>query len=66
MDPADLAVTVDRLYTAWERAEARAREVAPGSPEAAERLAGADELWKAYEEALAQAVGRGALRPSKT
>ena len=65
MDPFDPAVTVDRLYRAWQRAEQRAREVAPDSAEAAERLAGADELWNAYEAALAKAVGRGALRPSR-
>jgi hypothetical protein len=65
MDPFDPAVTVDRLYTAWQRAEQRARELPPGSPEAAERLAGVDELWEAYERALGKAVGRGGLRPSK-
>jgi hypothetical protein len=65
MDPFDPAITVDRLYSAWERAEKRAREVPPDSPEAAERLAGVDELWEAYEAALARAVGRGLLRSSK-
>ena len=53
---------VDRLYGAWQRAEKRAREAAPGSMEAAERSVGVDQLWEAYEEALAKAVGRGSLR----
>jgi hypothetical protein len=53
---------VERLYAAWQRAEKRAREAAPGSLEAAERAVGVDQLWEAYEEALAKAVGRGSLR----
>jgi hypothetical protein len=62
MDPFDPAVTVDRLYAAWQRAEKRAREVPPDSPEAAERLIGAEEIWKGYEQALAKAIGRGSFR----
>jgi hypothetical protein len=38
MDPFDPAVTVERLYAAWERAENRYRELPPGSPEAAAAL----------------------------
>jgi hypothetical protein len=53
---------VDRLYAAWQRAEKRAREAVPASLEAAERVVGADQLWEAYEAALAKAVGRGSLR----
>ncbi|MGH2464391.1 MAG: hypothetical protein ACRDGI_02935 [Candidatus Limnocylindrales bacterium] len=58
-------MTVERLYSAWQRAEKRAREVPPDGPEAAERLVGVNELWEAYERALANAIGRGALRPAK-
>ena len=65
MDPFDPTVTLDRLYAAWQRAEKRYREASPGSAEAAERLVGVNQLWQAYEEALAKAVGRGSLRPSK-
>jgi hypothetical protein len=65
MDPFDLTVTVERLYIAWQRADQRYREALPGSREAAERLVGVDQLWDAYEQALAKAVGRRSLRPSK-
>ncbi|MGH2465563.1 MAG: hypothetical protein ACRDGI_08885 [Candidatus Limnocylindrales bacterium] len=65
MDPFDPAVTVERLYAAWQTAERRYREVPPDSAEAAERLVGVNQLWEAYEQALAKAVGRGSLRPSK-
>jgi hypothetical protein len=55
-------IMVDRLYLAWERAEKRSREVPPGSAEAAERILGVSQLWEAYEQALAKAVGRGSLK----
>lgn len=58
-------IMVDRLYTAWQRAEKRSREVPEGSPEAAERLAGVNQLWEAYEQALAKAVGRGSLKKAQ-
>ena len=53
---------VERLYAAWQRAEVRSREVPPGSPEYQERLAGVDQIWAEYEQALAAAVGRGSLK----
>jgi len=53
---------VDRLYASWQRAEQRSRDVAPGSPDAQERLAGAEQVWHAYEQALAKALGRGSLK----
>jgi hypothetical protein len=55
-------IMVDRLYIAWQRAEKRSREVPPDSPEAAERIQGVNQLWQAYEKALAKAVGRGSLK----
>ncbi|HLY14433.1 MAG TPA: hypothetical protein VKR24_08785 [Candidatus Limnocylindrales bacterium] len=55
---------VERLYASWLRAEQRSRAAAPGSAEAAERAAGADQLWQAYEQALARAVGHGSLKKS--
>jgi hypothetical protein len=64
-DPIDRADTVDRLYAAWQRAEQRAREVPPESPEARERATGANELWEAYERALGKAIGGGSLHLSK-
>jgi hypothetical protein len=58
-------ILVDRLYLAWEQAEKRSREVPPNSPEAAERIQGVRQLWEAYEQALARAVGRGSLKRDK-
>jgi hypothetical protein len=55
-------IMVDRLYLAWQRAERRSREVPPDWPEAAERIQGVNQLWEAYERALAKAVGRGSLK----
>lgn len=53
---------VERLYAAWQRAEKRSREVPLGSPEYEERLIGVNQIWDAYEQALAKAVGRGSLK----
>jgi len=53
---------VERLYAAWQRAEKRSREVPPGSAEYEERLIGVNQIWEAYEQALARAVGRGSLK----
>jgi hypothetical protein len=61
--PSDQVATIKSLHRAWERAEVRYRELAPGSPEAAESLEGVNQLWAAYEEALGKAIGRGALSP---
>jgi hypothetical protein len=65
MDPFDPTLTLNRLYAAWQKAEQRYREVPPGSNEAGERLIGVNQLWEGYEAALAKALGRGSLRPSK-
>lgn len=57
-------ILVERLYGSWLRAERRSRDPAPGSLEAAERAVGADQVWQAYEEALARALGHGSLKKS--
>jgi hypothetical protein len=66
MDPFDPVVTLESLHRAWQQAERRYRELPPGSPEAAEALAGVNALWAAYEEALGKAPRHGAVRPPES